>query len=201
MEIESHNLYGDVSRDEAVRRFPEIDDIRDDTISEAVIGVVQEFPDYFWTAPAATRNHAPEHRQRHGLWLHTKRVVTVFERFSTSMVKQDHLDWFDVDCGRAACILHDMFKYGEPPTSVDGTNDSHDVIAANWLDTHAELPDEVVGAVEAHNGPWYHGKPPSNHLEQVVHMADMTASCEQVRVAVKDPHPVLEEQFSRVSDR
>lgn len=200
-DVDEHGLYGDVTHDEAVERFPELSDIKDERLREATVGVVREFPDYFWTAPASSRHHPPEHRQRHGLWLHTKRVCTAFERMAESMVKQGHLEWADIDQGRAACILHDMYKYGIPPTSVDGTVNDHDQLAANWLDEHTQLPDGVIGAVEAHNGAWYQGKVPTSHLEQIVHIADMNASDENVRIAVKDPHPILEDQFPRVSER
>lgn len=201
MDVTTHDLYGEMDRDEAVRRFPEVESIKNETLREMVIGTIQVFPDYFWTAPASSKHHPPEHRQRHGLWLHTKRVCTAFERMADSMVKQGHLSWEEIDYGRAACILHDMFKYGMPPTSVDGTVNDHDRIAANWLDEHTQLPDEVIGAVEAHNGPWYVGKSPGSHLEQIVHIADLHASDENARIAVKDPHPVLREQFARVNAR
>lgn len=201
MEVESHNLYGEMDREEALRRFPEADDIENEELREQVIQTIRQFPDYFWTAPAASKHHAPEHRQRHGLWLHTKRVCTVMERLAQSMVKQGHLSWEEVDYARAACILHDMYKYGIPPTSVDSTVKDHDVTAADWLRDHTKIPDEVCGAVEAHNGPWYVGHPPSSHLEQIVHIADMVGSDENIRVAVKEPHPVLREQFARVSYR
>jgi hypothetical protein len=201
MDIDTSGLYGEMDRDEAVRRFPEVESIQDETLREMVVQVVRDMPDYFWTAPASSKHHPPEHRQRHGLWLHTKRVCTAFERIAQSMVKQGHLSWEEIDYGRAACILHDMFKYGMPPTSVDGTVNDHDRIAATWLDDHTQLPDEVIGAVEAHNGPWYVGKAPFSHLEQMVHVADMQASDENVRIAVEDPHPILREQFPRVSCR
>lgn len=201
MEIESHDLYGDIDRDEAVRRFPELTEIRDDTLREMVTGVVQEMPDYFWTAPASTRHHPPEHKQRHGLWLHTKRVCTKWERQTTSMVKQGHFDWEDADYGRAACILHDMFKYGLPPTSVSGTVNNHDSLASEWLTEHTELPQPVIDAVDQHNGPWYTGDMPKSHLAQMVHVADLHASDENSRIAVKDPHPILKDQFPRVSER
>lgn len=201
MQVDEFGLYGNFDREETLRRFPEIEDIRDDELQEQVVGAVRNAPDYLWTAPASSHHHPPKHQARHGLWLHIKRVCTTFERVSTSMVKQGHLDWSDVDMGRAACILHDMFKYGEPPTSVDSTSGSHDVTAARWLDDHTSLPQEVVGAVESHNGPWYAGKPPETHLEQMVHVADMQASDENCRVAVKDPHPVLEHAFPTVNTR
>jgi hypothetical protein len=63
------------------------------------------------------------------------------------------------------------------------------------------MPDEVIGAVEAHNGNWYKGKAPETHLEQMVHVADLHASDENVRIAVKEPNVVLRNQFPRVSER
>lgn len=201
MDVTSHELYGDFDTEEALRRFPELEDIRDEQLREMTIGTVQTFPDYFWTAPAASKHHPPEHRQRHGLWLHTKRVCTKWERQATSMVKQGHLEWKDVDYGRAACILHDMFKYGIPPTSVTTTSRSHDSIASTWLTDHTELPQPIIDAVDQHNGPWYGGDMPNSHLAQMVHVADLHASDENARIAVKDPHPILQEQFPRVGER
>lgn len=194
-------LYGDMDEAEAKRRFPEIEDIKNDRLRTQVTNIVREFPDYFWTAPASSSHHPPEHRARHGLWLHTKRVCTAFERLAPSMVKQGFMEWQDVDYGRAACILHDMFKYGMPPTSVDSTVEDHDIIAASWLRDHTQLPEEVCSAVESHNGPWYQGEPPTSHLDQMVHIADMTASDENARIAVKEPHEILTTAFPRVSER
>lgn len=201
MNVESHNLYGDVSREDALRRYPEARDIRNDTLQEMVVGIICEMPDYHWTAPAASKHHPKEHRQRHGLWLHTKRVCTAFERIATSMVKQGHLEWEDIDYGRSACILHDMFKFGVPPTSVDETVSDHDRLASEWLTEHTQLPTPVIEAVDQHNGPWYRGDMPDSHLSQMVHVADMHASDENTRIAVKDPHPILQEQFPRVGER
>lgn len=201
MEITSHQLYGEIDRDEAIHRLPEITDIKDEELREMTIGVVRNFPDYFWTAPAATRYHPPEHRQRHGLWLHTKRACTTFERMTTSMTKQGHLSWEDVDYGRAACLLHEMFKFGLPPTSVQTPVNNGDILAANWLRDNTELPNEIADAVEAHGGPWYRGMVPQSHLSQMVHIADLHASDTNNHVAVKDPHPILQEAFPRVDER
>jgi len=117
------------------------------------------------------------------------------------MVKQGHLDWEDIDKGRAACILHDGMKYGIPPTSVDGTSNSHDILMANWLRDNTQLPKEVSDCVESHNGPWYSGDSPTSHLQQMVHIADLNASDENARYAVKEPHPILVEKFPRVNTR
>lgn len=197
----SEPLYGNINGDEAVARLPEVEDIRDDTLREQTIQVIREFPDYFWTAPASNSHHPPEHQTRHGLWLHTKRVCTAFERLAPSMVQQGFMEWQDVDYGRAACLLHDMFKFGVPPTDAGSVTSDHDVAAADWLREHTDLPSEVIGAVEAHNGAWYEGRRPQTHLEQMVHIADMMASDENVSIAIEEPHPALEDQFPRVSER
>lgn len=200
MEIEDAP-YPPQSESELREWLPELNDITDSDLRDETISALLDGPDYFFTAAASSKYHPPEHKQRHGLVLHTKRVVTAFERTAESMVKQGHLSRHEVDMGRSACLLHDLFKYGEPPTSVQSTTRDHDVVAATWLDENTDLPDEVIGAVESHNGSWYHGKSPETHLEQMVHVADMTASDPNMRIAVKGLHPVLQEQFPRVSER
>lgn len=198
---DTQELSGPDTNEEVAERMPEVTDIEDEELREQVIDAVQELPAYFWTAPASSKYHPPEHRARHGLWLHTKRVCTAFERLAPSMVQQGFMSKQDVDHGRAACILHDMFKYGMPPTSVESTVDDHDIIAASWLRDNTDIPAAVCGAVEAHNGSWYQGRPPQSHLEQMVHVADMNASDANVRIAVKEPHEILREAFPRVSTR
>ena len=193
--------YPPTTEPELLSWLPEIDDISSDDIRDETVFALLEGPDYFWTAAAASKYHPREHRQRHGLVLHTKRVVTAFERTADSIVKQGHLTREEVDMGRAACLLHDLFKYGEPPTSVQNTTKDHDVVAANWLAANTELPSAVIGAVESHNGPYYVGKSPTSHLEQMVHVADMTASDTNMDVAVKDLNETLADQFPRVSQR
>lgn len=190
-----------MDRSEAIEWFPEVDDIDDERLREQTIGAIQQMPEYFFTVPAASSYHPEQHQSRHGLVLHTKRVVTVLERFAPSMVSQGHMSWQDVDYARAACILHDSHKYGKPPTNCNGTRNDHDVIAAEWIRYQTQLPDEVAGAVESHNGPWYRGSPPTSHLEQVVHMSDMVASDPNVDVAIKDPHETLQQRFPTVSTR
>ncbi|WP_226041233.1 HD domain-containing protein [Natrinema sp. DC36] len=210
----------ELDREEVLRRFPEIEDIdgsecnphseidgdstdspSDSDLADEVVNVLTEAPNYFWTAPAASNHHQVEHQSRHGLWLHTKRVCTAFDGLYQSMVNQGFMSDEDVECGRAACIIHDILKYGEPPTSVDGTVNNHDVIAAEWLEANFDLPDKVVDAVESHMGPWGKGDNPTTHLEQMVHIADMTASREGWRIPVKDPHETLEDAFPRVGSR
>ena len=196
-----NNPYAPESREEAIEWFPEVNDIEDDRLRETTLGVIQQFPNYFWVAPAASRHHPKEHRIRHGLVLHTKRVCTAFERTAESMVQQNHLTWQQIDYGRAACICHDGMKYGLPPTSTESTVYNHDKIMGEWLEKNTQMPEEVISAVKSHNGPWYSGKSPESHLDQIVHIADLHASDENVRIAVKEPNQVLQQQFPRVSQR
>jgi len=193
--------YPPVTRDEILEWLPEIDNINDEELREQVLMAFTEVPEYFWSAPAASRHHPVEHQARHGLVLHTKRVCTAFERFAKSMVKQGHLTWEQIDEGRAACLLHDTFKYGMPPTSVDSTTKSHDVTAANWLRENTSLSDAICDAVEAHNGAYYNGKVPTSHLEQMVHIADLAASDENAVYAVLEPNQTLRDKFPRVRSR
>jgi len=201
MEVVTETAYPPETRDEILNWLPEVEDISDEELREQVIGALFDVPDYFWTAPAASRHHPPEHRARHGLVLHTKRVCTAFERVASSMVKQNHLTWEDVDCGRAACILHDTFKYGTPPTAVDNTVSNHDVLAADHYRNNTQLPKSVCDSIEAHNGAWYRGDPPTSHLQQVVHMADLAASDENASYAVKEPCQTLKEKFPNLQER
>jgi len=197
----SDELLTDIEPEEATNRFPELLDIRDDDVRDATTTAICNAPEYVWTAPAASSHHPIEHRVRHGLWIHIQRVCTAFERIAPSMVKQNHLSWYDVDCGRAACLTHDLLKYGRPPTSVDKTTDDHDIVGAEWLSDNTALPDSVIGAVRGHMGPWGSGGAPSTHLAQMVHVSDMVASDEHNSIAVKEPHEIIRQQFPNVSIR
>lgn len=188
---------------EGVREWlPEVTDIETDEVRGATIDALLDVPAYFWSAPAAKYHHPPDHRGRHGLVLHVKRVCTKFERMTDSMTMQGHLSDTDIDHGRAACLLHDCFKYGSPPTAVDSTVSNHDVIAAQWADTETSVPDGVVAAINQHMGPWGSGANPTSHLAQMVHIADLHASDENSgNIAIKEPNDILQQKFPTVPSR
>jgi putative nucleotidyltransferase with HDIG domain len=185
-------------REEITEVMPEVGNITDSDLREKTTDMLTEAPEYFWTAPASKYHHPEEHQYRHGLWLHTKRVCTVLDRIVDSMVEQGHVT--DTDAALSAAILHDTYKYGRPPTEVDTSTSDHDLTAGNVAFQYG-LPPKVVGAIKTHNGSWYAGPSPSNTLEQTVHIADMVASDPNVDIAVLDPHPILQDQFPRVSER
>lgn len=164
---------------------------------------LEHCPQYFWTAPASStgKYHPRSHSKKHGLWLHTKRAFTVYEDLSDSWLKQGVVTRYEVNCGRAAILLHDLLKYGKP--SGDGSSErrthtvsNHDRLASNLLREETELPEEVVACVDSHNGPWSRGKSPENALEMLHHVADMVASRRRIDgIAVYKPCRELREGF------
>lgn len=193
-----------MDRSELLRRLPEIEKIQDEKIREETIDVFLQYcPDYFWEKPASSsgKYHPDDHCGEHGLWLHTKRAFTAFERLSKSYQEQGLINSQMRDCGRAAILLHDIFKYGKPAENMSHTVKDHDRLAANFLRNKTQLPPTVIGCVESHNGPWCKGKSPETPIEQVHHMADMIGSdtnalfktespCKEIRNAQVRPEQI-----------
>jgi hypothetical protein len=208
------------SKEELRRRLPEINRIQNKELREKVDSAFLNLcPEYFWYVPSSStgKYHQKDCVGKHGLWLHVKRSFTEYERLSDSFAQMDKKPWLDEqdqpdeneryliskyerDVGRASILLHDIFKYGEPPRG-EHTVDNHDVIAAEKLRNQSDLPEKVVESVESHNGPWYEGKQPENPLELVHHLADMAASnknsyqrvykpCEQLREVIEKQREV-----------
>jgi len=183
--------------------FPELHDIANDAVRRSTAGALFDAPEYFWSASTGSYYHPEEHGSRHGLVLHTKRVASIFERTADSMIKQNHLDENAADAARAGILLHDTFKYGEPPTETgSGTHGANDKVAADYYRAnHSDLPDATYGIIEAHKGPWGRGKRPTTHAEQMVHVADQLAACSYVSIGVKEPNDVLKSQFPTLESR
>lgn len=186
---------------EVIRKFPEINEIGHGDIKENTINAFVELcPDYFWRVPASSSGnyHPKDHRGNKGLWLHTKRAFTQYQRLAPSYHHQDKITKRQMDYGRSAILLHDMFKYGWPEEN--HTTKDHDVIAAKALDGYVDK--EVIGCVASHNGPWYEGPSPRNDLEQLHHMADMAASdVSNPNIAVLDPSRELKREFPNVNKK
>lgn len=183
------------------RRLPEVNKIEDEEVRQSTIDAIKELcPDYFWAVPGSSsgKYHPEDHRGERGLWLHTKRAFTQFERLSRSYVYQDKLTDKEQDYGRAGILLHDMYKYGWPKQ--EHTTKNHDVVAAQVLRQHSDINEEIIGCVETHNGPWYKGSIPRNDLEQIHHLADMAASdVNNPDIAILKPCRELEKEFPDVN--
>lgn len=180
--------------DEVHRRLPEVDRIHDNRLRRKTVNAFVELcPPYFWEKPASKNHHHPTHREERGLWLHTKRASTAYDRLCDSFVEQGLVDDFERDCGYSAILLHDMYKYGYPEKEY--ITDDHGELAAGIFETETDLPEEVIGCVRTHNGPWYEESEPSTPLEQVHHLADMAASDVNAVQDVMNPCQELVEQF------
>lgn len=194
----SATIDGKMREEELTRRLPEVELIDDEEIREATISALcRGVPDYFWEVPATSsgRYHNPFSRRRRGLWIHVKQVATAYERLVRSSVEQGDITEAEADAGRAAVLCHDMLKYGHGYAEGDSTVPNHDNLAGHWLRHNSDLPEEAVGAVRAHNGPWYSGPNPSNPLEELVHHADMVASTKNITVGVYEPADEIAESY------
>jgi len=186
---------------ELERRLPEIQEIHSKEIRDEVTRLFrEEVPEYFWDVPASStgKYHPSDHNQDHGLWIHTKRAFTAFERLARSYENQGRITPFEKECGKAAILLHDMFKYGMPPERQNHTVSEHDVIAARFLEKNSAVPEEVIGCVETHNGPdgWGKGRAPETDLEQIHHLADMIASDKNGYFTILKPADELREHLA-----
>ncbi len=189
-----------LSEDEVRRRLPEVELIDDPHLRHMVIEALQYTPDYWWEVAASVSGnyHNEFARGEHGLWIHTKMAVTVYDRLIDSWVYQGILSEYHADCVLAGILLHDMFKQGLPEDRDPDdytTEDDHDVTAARWLRKHTELPYEVIHAVDAHNGPWYEGAEPkesggnivASSVAQMTHICDMVASDSDMTMGIWKP--------------
>jgi hypothetical protein len=186
----------DLDREELLRRLPELQKIEDEKLREQVINIFLEHcPSYFWQCPASSsgKYHPPDTTGKHGLWLHSRRAFQAFEELSRTEVEMGLIDQEDLDSGRAGILLHDLFKQGLPPRDEHHTVEDHDRIAARYLGRKTDLPDEVLGLIDSHNGAWYEGKTPETELERVHHRADYIVSRKRCHYEISDPCEELQE--------
>lgn len=177
-----------LDRDEVLRRLPALHLIMDDELRNMTADLSAQAPDYFWTVPASTSGfHHPACQGQHGLWAHTLMVCTAVERLADSYEAR-----FDVDPdhARAAAILHDQRKNGDPENPSDSSISDHDLYMSDVIGMF-DFPEGIDNAVAEHMGAWYDGPEPSSPLSELVHNADMMAST--ANATLKIPGPVPEE--------
>ena len=176
-----------LSETEVYRRLPALNLIRSESIREATAELSADAPDYFWTVPASTSGfHHPACRKERGLWAHTLMVSTAVERLVDSYEQR-----FDIepDHARAAAILHDQRKNGDPAAPSDKSASDHDLLMADVVRQKMPLPKTIADAVSEHMGAWYDGPEPSSPLSELVHNADMMASTANATLAIPGPIP------------
>lgn len=186
------------SRDEVLRRLPEIRRIEKLGLREEVIDIFLNYvPSYFWTCPASSsgKYHQNDAVGEHGLLIHVKRTFVVLERIIRSGKKSGMISEYEADCLRASILLHDCWKQGREPRDEEHTTQDHDKLARQVLERRTHLPEMVLDCVESHNGPWGEGKNPENNLEQIHHLADMVGSSQNLYGKVLDPCEEVEQVF------
>ena len=173
-----------LSVDEVDRRMPSLQLIESDAIREETRKLTMFAPAYFWERPGSTAGYHNAHE--HGLWAHTLKLSTVIERLADSYTERGLLRSDDVDRAHAIAVLHDQRKAGE-----DGeeTQSDHDWWMGGVVRQESELGETVARAIESHMGPWYEGPEPSSTLDELVHVADMVASDDNVDIALPGPVP------------
>lgn len=183
-----------VNNEELHNLLPEIKEIENDDLRRKteIIYIIQ-CPEYFWTKPASSsgKYHPKDHCGKHGLLLHTKRAFTAYQRLSRSYREAGRITEYEQDCGRVAILLHDIYKYGEPQEQNQHTVSNHDRIAYNKLKKNTDLPEEILGCIDSHNGPYGEGKAPETELEQLHHTADMIASDQNGHFKILEPNPQI----------
>lgn len=182
-----------MQKSELLRRLPEIIKIQDDYLYSETLNFFDErVPDYFWTAPASTsgKYHPKDETSKHGLWLHTKRVNSAYERLTRSLLEQQRMDEEDLDKGRIAVLLHDSFRLGYDDEDNEHTVADHGEIAAQEV-KDSGLPNEIGEMVKSHDGAWGKGKRPETDMEDIVHYSDMVASDRCFSIDVINPHEIL----------
>lgn len=167
--------------------FPIIELIEDTNVRlDTATAIREHVPEYFFRAPAASsyRHHNPYCCNEKGLWIHTLMVGTAYERLAPSWEGQDLVGEYEKDLGRAACLLHDLHKYGPVYDGQETAAKDHDLQMAAIIRDETSLDERVADAVASHMGAWYEGPEPETPLEQLVHQADMLASTKNATVGV-----------------
>ena len=104
--------------------------IRDTAVREFTEHCLSQAPEYFWTKPSSSsgKYHPEQSNGEGGLVRHTQAVVYLAVKlcdvFSATRL--------ETDCVIAACILHDILKYGPAPGE-DHTTKDHDYRGALWV--------------------------------------------------------------------
>lgn len=192
----------DLTEAELMRCFPELQDIDDVWIrSQTIKALLDGYPDYNWDARASGNHHPPDERGEYGQWLHVKRVFASYEEVARTFRQQLLLSEREVELGKAAVFLHDIFKYGIPPKKYTSNYGSHDTIAAEYVRNFTSLPDSVAHACETHAGAWGSEYHPETDLEQAVHLADYMASRDDSNQGVYEPTKELQDTSEQLIDK
>jgi len=163
----------------------------DSGIQRFVDSCIEDFPEYFWKAPASGtgKYHDEEENQEGGLVTHTRRVIRVVEELANFYA----LNFWETDILRAAAILHDSFCKGlNGKTENINTDVFHPLYvrfsfpfigyAERFIDE--KVYEEIMLCVEAHSGRWSVSKALNidKKLPNIFKIADYIASRRSIKV-------------------
>ncbi len=132
-----------------------VDSIRNDNIRVFVAEALDDAPLQFWKARSSStgKNHPPENNIKGGLLVHIIKALTVAEELFRFF--NVDLESIDADIVRAAILLHDLYKQGNPWSIVHCKE--HGKICADILEQY-NLDEYIKGKIQkcirAHMSRW-----------------------------------------------
>lgn len=171
----------------------ELEKFTDLSIRGFVQGCIEDFPTYFWTAPASGTGqwHDEEENLEGGLVTHTKRVVRLVEELSHFY----GLNYWERDVLIAAAILHDSWCKGlQSSTERTATDVFHPMYVQfrfpymaygqNFIDE--KTYDEIMLCVVAHSARWSVNKSLNidKKLPNIFKLADYIGSRKGIKITL-----------------
>jgi hypothetical protein len=168
----------------------EIKKLYNPSLQDFLREAVNDFPDYFWTAPASLEKyHFPDERKKGGLVLHVRRLVKVVNSF----VDLQELNMWERDVLIASAILHDSFARGIPPYTKGYSDPFHPIYPserfpfngyADRFKLDKKIYDEIMDCVVSHLGrysvnPIMYSK---KKLATIFQFADYVASRDFIKI-------------------
>lgn len=160
----------------------ELSRIKNTGIRDLTEHFLAQVPAHFWSQPSSStgKHHPEDERGKGGLALHTERVCKTAEIIMDS--KAFSLTATEEDIVRAACLLHDTYRYGPFMTPTEFSLDDHpDLAHAKVLEffpsqgSMSRTAVRIAGCVLTHTGRWRREKPETDP-QWVVHLADNLAA-------------------------
>lgn len=164
----------------------ELDYIQDSELKGVVTEILSRIPECMEHKPSSSsgKYHPAFDNIDGGNINHTKAVVAVAKTLISGILDWERCQYYIIDDYiYAACILHDMCKYGNDPVNTQHTVTSHPMLAANLIRDKYPI---IAMLIESHMGKWNQIKNdkqvigylplPCTFMQKLVHMADHIAA-------------------------
>lgn len=168
--------------------------ITDDSFRRFILGCIEDFNTYFWTAPASGSGmyHTDDEHYEGGLVLHTRRVIQI----CVDLSKLNNLLPLETDILICAAILHDSLSKGIKDTDRHSTDPFHPIYVpfefsyvkygAKFIEER--FYDEIMLCVVSHSGRYSVTKALNvdKKLPRLLQTADFLASRKHIKINLKD---------------